>query len=723
MTATPAAAAAGLGAVGISGTSGIRGIRGIRSMGALLLAALAALTLWQPPWVERLQAAWFDAQQAMWPRAVQELPVTIVEIDQASLMALGQWPWPRNRLAQLVRAVNEAGPAAIGLNVLMSEPDALSPERLLAESPQRDDAVQRALRALDSNDAALARALAAAPAALVLVGTQEPTPDRLRVAPVLVRDTTGGADTAPAVTRYAGALTSIEELERQATGHGLISVDNTRGIVRRLPLVASVQGTLVPALAVEMLRLAARAPALGLTKAGAAVTALSVGGMHVATERDGAVRVHFSPHRADRFVSALDVLRGHVDPARLRERLVLLGPTALGLAPFQVTPIGEAMSGIEIQAQLLENLVGGSLLRRPGWAPAAEAGLLLLLGGALVWVAPRLSPLRVTAWLAGSVLLALGLGWAMFRWRGLWLDGLTPGLYLFFLAGVLMTLSLSQATRQRRALQGVLQAQREQGARMAGEMAAAQRIQQGSLPRPELLRGDPRIDLHACLTAAREVGGDLYDFFMLDERRLFLLVGDVAGKGLSASIFMAVSKALLKGAMLRAPHADLGEVLRAADAEISRDNTEALFVTTFAAVLDLDSGLLSYCNAGHDNPWLLAPGSTAAQRIEDGDGPPLCTAPGFPYRSASCRLQPGTWLCVVTDGVTEAQDPAGALYGAARAERLFIAQAQKAQKAQGAGDAAALVQALQADVAAFAAGAEPADDLTILALRWRGPAA
>ena len=107
---------------------------------------------------------------------------------------------------------------------------------------------------------------------------------------------------------------------------------------------------------------------------------------------------------------------------------------------------------------------------------------------------------------------------------------------------------------------------------------------------------------------AREVGGDLYDFFRLDERRLFFLVGDVAGKGLSASIFMAVSKALYKSTMLRAPGADIGELMSAANAEVSRDNPEMLFVTVFAGILDLDTGELAYCNAGHENPYLVHAG-------------------------------------------------------------------------------------------------------------------
>ena len=135
------------------------------------------------------------------------------------------------------------------------------------------------------------------------------------------------------------------------------------------------------------------------------------------------------------------------------------------------------------------------------------------------------------------------------------------------------------------------------------------------LPSALLLQADGRADLHATLQPAREVGGDLYDYFMLDARRLFLLIGDVAGKGLSASIFMAVSKALYKNAMLRTPDADIGAIMRVANAEVSRDNPGSLFVTAFAAILDLDSGELNYCNAGHDNPFRLHAHYDAPLRI------------------------------------------------------------------------------------------------------------
>jgi adenylate cyclase len=340
----------------------------------------------------------------------------------------------------------------------------------------------------------------------------------------------------------------------------------------------------------------------------------------------------------------------------------------------------------------------------------------LLVGALLLRVTPQVTPLKAAGLVLGCILLALLAGYALFRTQRLLFDAATPGLSLLLLFALLTVLSLAESTRQRRALQAVVQTQREQAARIAGELAAAQRIQTGSLPRLDLLQGDLRVDLFATLTPAREVGGDLYDFFRLDADRLFLLIGDVAGKGLSASIFMAVSKALTKSAMLRAPRADIGAILCEANAEVSRDNPELLFVTVFAAILDLHSGELHYCNAGHDNPYRLHPARAAPLRIEDGDGPPLCAVGDYPYQGASCQLVPGETLCLMTDGVTEAQNPAGELYGQARAERLLVGLNRADVGAR------ALVNALAADATAFAAGAEPADDLTVLALRWHGPA-
>jgi serine phosphatase RsbU (regulator of sigma subunit)/CHASE2 domain-containing sensor protein len=691
----------------------------IRAVGAVVLVALAALTWLAASRTARLQDASFDVYQTLAPRHVESMPAVVVEIDEKSLTALGQWPWPRTLLAQLVDAIAREQPAAIAVDILMLEADALSPERVLARTPHQGPAVVSALRSLPSNDTELARALAAAPAVLVIAGTAEPTGRPLRAPTFSVRDSTAASTPAmpiaPKLVRYAGVQTSIDELDRAAVGRGLISVEPAGGVIRRIPLVASIDGTLVPALAIEVLRIAVHAPSLRLLASGSSVQGITIGELVVPTEDDGAVRIYYSPRDARRFVSAVDVLEGRVDPTRLQQKLVLIGVTGLGLVEYQNTPIGERMPGSEIHAQLLENVYDQTLLRRPAWAPALEAIVLLVLGALLVWATPRWKPQHAALLAFGCLALPVACAFLVFRTQRLLFDAATPALSLMLLFGVLLVLTLSEAARQKKSLEQLVQLQREQSARIAGELDAARRIQTATLPRDDLLRDDRRIDLAASMIPAREVGGDLYDFFLLDECRLFFLVGDVAGKGLSASIFMAVSKALYKSTMLRSLHADIGQLMSAANAEVSRDNPEMLFVTAFVGILDLETGELDYCNAGHENPYLMHSTGGPLGRIEDGGGPPLCSVADFAYCGGHYQMRPGESLCMISDGVTEAQNATGDFYGGSRVQHILLSLKD------GAATAHAVVEALRTDVELFTAGAEPADDVTILVLRWHGP--
>ncbi len=693
----------------------------IRLVAVPVLVVLTAFIWLEPHRDSRLQSAWFDAYQELSPRRVVSMPATIVEIDHKSLVALGQWPWPRSELARLIDDINRHRPAAIGVDILMPEADELSPERLLARARTEDPALASRISALETNDAGLARALAAAPSVLAVAGSATSTGMLLRAAPFIVSDGAARADATapitPKLAHYAGVLASLDQLDRAAPGRGLISVEPANGVIRRIPLVASIDGTLVPALSIEMLRVALGASSLRLLVAGASVKGIGVGTFVAPTEEDGAVRVYYSPPNSDRFISAIDLLNGNFDPQQLHQKLVLIGVTGAGLIEDKHTPLGVLMPGVEIHAQLLENLFDQTLLLRPDWAPPLEAFAFLLLGAMLVFATPRWKPRDAAVLALGCVALLTATGYVLFRSQRLLFDAASPGLGLLLLFGVLLVLTLSEATRQKKSLERLVQVQREQSARIAGELDAAKRIQAATLPRADFLREDARIDLAAVMLSAREVGGDLYDFFRLDDRRLFFLVGDVAGKGLSASIFMAVSKALYKSTMLRNSGADIGDIMSAANAEVSRDNPEMLFVTTFAGVLDLESGDLAYCNAGHENPWLVHPADATCRRIEDGDGPPLCAVDDFAYRGGRCRMRPGEQLCLISDGVTEARSPAGELYGGERVGRLLL------DLRKSGGDASAVIDALRRDVEAFVAGAEPADDLTVLVLRWNSPPA
>lgn len=662
------------------------------------------------PVIGAMRLAWLDAYQELSPRERRSAPAVIVAIDEASLERFGQWPWPRTLVAKLFDRIAAARPAAIGVDILFPEPDRLSPESLAPSVARADPRLAERLMRLPRHDTVLAASIRAAPVVLGVAGLEVGVASEgAPMTPSLQQ----GADAVRALRRYATALRSLPEIDAAAKGHGLLSADTEAGVVRRVPLAALIGAVPVLPLSLETLRVAAGEPAFTVRGGAAGFEAVVIGDLRVPAQADGRLWVHYTPHDPNRFISAGAMLDGYADPADVERKLVLVGVTGLGLIDYQSTPLGERMPGIEIHAQVLENIFDGALLMRPRWAPWIEAFTLVVAGLTVAYAVPRLSPARSTA-LFVLLLIALGAGaFTVYRSAGLLLDASAPAAAMALLFAAMLVETLADANAHKKLLQERLQHEREAAARLAGELDAARRIQVGILPRPEtVFPRERRFEISASMEPAREVGGDLYDFFMLDDDRLFFLVGDVSGKGLPASIFMAVSKALCKSAALRRGRR-IEELLREANEEIARENPESFFVTVFAGVLDARSGRLEYCCAGHEPPFgLTAEGAT--ERLGEGGGPPLCVLDGFEYTSATHSMSPRELLCVFSDGVTEAMNPAGELYGAGRLEEAL-------RHHRGAAAPAAVVDAIKADVSQFAQNAEVADDLTLLVLRWNGP--
>jgi serine phosphatase RsbU (regulator of sigma subunit) len=682
--------------------------------GALILLALTALLLaWGPD--ARVRGFWFDVCQRLAPRVRVSGPAVIVAVDDRSLRRYGQWPWPRQRLAELVDRVRAARPAAIGLNLLFPEEDGFSGASLAARLPGLG-ARTELVASLPDGDKVLGHALTGAPTVIGLAGLEGPAvlSSEGRFTPAVVR----GAHPAARVRRYRSVLRSVPDIDGAAAGHALLSAaDAQGGAVRRLPLVAAVGDTLVPGFGIELLRVAAGAPAFAVRSDEGGVRAVGAGDLWIPAEPDGTMWIHFTPHDEARFVSAATVFAGNVAPDQLERKLVLLGVTAVGLGDQHLTPLGERLHSVEIHAQALENMFDGRVLVRPRWAEWSEAGTLLAAGALVVGLTPAVGVVR-------AALLALGLGaallggsFAAYRQLAVLLDGLTPALGLAVVYTATLGGALAEADRQRRALRQRLQEEREAAARLAGELEAARRIQLGLLPRPETaFPGEGRFRISAVMEPARVVGGDLFDFFLLEGDRLLFLVGDVSGKGLPASLFMAATKAFYRSISTR--HAiELAATMHEANAEMGRDNPEAFFVTLVAVVLDVDTGRLWYCNAGHEAPWVVRPTTGAVERLEGGGGPPLCVLEGFDYETATAQLEPGDTVLLVTDGLTEALDPHGDLFGMPRVAALVADAAQAPARSEPAQLVADLVAALRT----FREPVEPADDVTLLAVQWLGP--
>lgn len=216
----------------------------------------------------------------------------------------------------------------------------------------------------------------------------------------------------------------------------------------------------------------------------------------------------------------------------------------------------------------------------------------------------------------------------------------------------------------------------------------------------------PEIALHACLHPAREVGGDLYDYFISDGQ-LYFCIGDVSGKGLPASLLMSATHYLFRSVAAAMPMAD---AVRQMNLSLSADNVQCNFVTFFFGRLDLATGLLEYCNAGHNPPILL--GTEGAQYFAASESTPLGVWDEEVYATHTLPLCPGHTLLLYTDGVTEAKSPTNAEFGEEATLRC-AAQCQPREPQ-------AIIDALLASVRQHAATAPQSDDITMLCLSWKG---
>jgi CHASE2 domain-containing sensor protein/serine phosphatase RsbU (regulator of sigma subunit) len=665
---------------------------------ALLTAALLAL------FAGRLFAEpLFDRYQRWQPRQIADTSVHIVRIDPESLKALGPWPWPRSYLALLTDRIREAGAIAIGFDIVFAEPDpATDPKRTADVFAGLSPEAAAELAAIPSLDARFGRALGKAHSVVARTGVlpgaveaQGRTPAEARA---LYVEAQFAAPLPASVIDFPLAIGNVPDIEDSARGQGLINGNpDDDGVTRRLVMAANVGGNPTPGISVDLVRVAMRATTITPEPG-----ALRLGAHRIPVEASGEARLHFGTLPDGAETSAVNMIRKPLRADSLKGRIVLVGPAATGLGDVRVTPLGRPEFGVRLHAQAIDTILKGDWLVRPGWALAAEWAL----GGLLAALAIIVLPLARwrALWPALAVVLVFAISLIAFAQARLLLDPLRPLLLGGTTALAVVAALFAETGRVARQLRD---------ARLAadGEMKAAREIQQAMLPdRATLAALHPGLDLDAVLEPAQAIGGDLYDAFALPDGRVVFLVGDVTGKGPSAALFMAVSKALAHS-LLRRGGVPLNRIIEALNDELVESSASVAEVTLLCGIIDPASGRVDLVNAGHENPLRRLADGAISDVPMDG-GLPLCTAAGFPYPLESVDLAPGDALIIITDGVREAQNAAGGFFGSDRT-RSVLAGLPVAAPAMAA--TAALVGAVRA----FEAGNPASDDLTVMVVARR----
>jgi len=429
-----------------------------RWIGILVLLALGVLRGVDPLPVEALRNRTFDVYQQIQPRPFPEpMQTLIVDLDEESLSELGQWPWPRNLVAQMLANLMNMGAAVVGFDILFSEKDRMSPGEFAASSPLLDKETREKLSKLTSNDVIFANVLKQSRAVLGQSGYHElvtgATQRKFKKAPFAHK----GPDPRPFIPTLASMIRPVEELERATQGVGMITVySDSDGVVRRVPMMVEVANSVFPALSLEMLRVGlGNRPFLAVSNQDGVQEVILTKQFRIPTDRNGNTWVYFTAvDREKRYVSAKDVISGAIDKERVAGKLVLIGTSAMGLKDIRNTPIDPALPGVEVHANILETILTKTYLRRPGDSLGKEISIALVAGILMIIFVPLIGAgltLGLVVVIVGGL---IGYSWLQFTDNHTLFDITYPGLSTMLLYSLLTYTSYAETAKERKQVKG-----------------------------------------------------------------------------------------------------------------------------------------------------------------------------------------------------------------------------------------------------------------------------
>lgn len=425
-----------------------------------VLAAAVVVADRAPPMLTALREAVFDTYQRWQPRDYAPSPVRIVDIDDETLSRVGQWQWPRTRVAELVAKLRDLGAAVIVFDILFAEPDRTSPQQVLPLWGGGDDEIAALANRLADHDQVLAETMRGTKVVTAAAfGDELP---RTSAPPRKYGFAHAGDDPLPFLERFNGVTANLPVIDDAAHGMGAINFLGSAGILRKVPLLLRYRDETepYPALSLEALRVAQEASTYIVSSTGASRTTrlidqwginqVRVGALTVPTDPTGQFRVHYTKHVSERFIPAWRVLDGSVTREAVEGMIILIGSSAAGLKDQRATPVEPVVAGVTVHAQMIEQMIHQAWLQRRAWAGSAEIAFLIVLGLAVIILSARLGPAWTAVTGGTGLVVAAGFSWyAYSEWRLLF-DPVYPSLSVIAVYLVASLVGYLKTERQRK---------------------------------------------------------------------------------------------------------------------------------------------------------------------------------------------------------------------------------------------------------------------------------
>mgnify|MGYP001435794456 FL=1 len=623
----------------------------------LILILLIILKSFNPSYIKSISFLSFDMYQKVFPIKKQDSNVIIIDIDEKSLSKFGQFPWNRSIFAKIIENVNEANPKAIGFDVFFSEKDKQSPEEIIKSYNILSEDVINYLVKIKGHDERFRQQLENSKSVLAVLGSNVSSHgsyDRKAKARFLSK----GGDPKEYTFNYPYSIGSLEKLEKSTKGLGSISfLDQTDGIIRSLPLIVRFNKKIYPTIGLEMVRVGENQKNLYVELDEVGIKRISVRPHKILTDPNGIFWIRYKESLKQQYISASSVFDGNFDKARFENKFVLIGASAQGLFDLVKTPLGVTIPGVEVHANVIENILDKSYLVRSPNIYVFEILFSIIVACITFYFSQRIKPKYSLSIFFVSLVSVIIIGFSFFMLRSELVDISYP---IFMLTVTFLTgLYFRFVEENKIALENL-----QKEAKLLKERELAGDVQKSLFP--DISKFENFI--YARNIPAKDVSGDYFDVINVGKDEYYFTLADVSGKGVKAGMYMAKASSTFR--TLSNLSFPLEKVVYLLNNEIVEAKFKGMFVTAVFGKLNIKTGDVTFVNAGHES--IMVVDRNKNFEFIKSELPPIGIIKYFAeskVKSKTINLNEKTFV-VYTDGVTEGYLKNGQELGAEGVERI-----------------------------------------------------
>ena len=616
----------------------------------VILILLVSLKINNPSFVKSISYLSFDLYQKIFTLNKNDSDVIIIDIDEKSLGKFGQFPWSRSVFASILEKVNKDQPKAVGFDIFFTEKDKQSPDEIIKSYNLIPTDVTE-LQKIKGHDEIFGEQLKKTKSVTAVLGSPVPSYsnyDRKAKARFLSK----GGDPKEFTYSYTYSIGSLEQLENNVKGLGSISfLDQTDGIIRSLPLIVKFNNEIYPTMGLEMVRVGNNQKNIYIEMSDIGVNRISARPYKISSDPNGIIWIRYKNPIKSQYISASSVFEGKFPDNFFKDKYVLIGASAQGLFDLVKIPLGLTVPGVEVHANVIENIIDQSFLIRNPNTYIFELLFVFIVSVLTFLISQKIKPKYSLSIFFSSLIIVIIIGFSMFLFRSELVDISYP---IFMLTITFLTGLYFRFIEENKIALSNLQKE----AKLLKERELAAGVQKSLFP--DISKFENFI--FAKNVPARDVSGDYFDVVRSTPEEYFFTLADVSGKGVKAGMYMAKASSIFRTLTnLKFP---LEKIVYGVNNELVEAKFKGMFVTAVFGKLNIKTGELIFINAGHES-ILLFDENKNYEYIKS-DMPPIGIVKYFTetmVKSNTINLKDKTFV-VYTDGVTEGYLKNGAELGA-----------------------------------------------------------